>query len=117
MEKILLDRKKLILRRRKLPYHINNSFYQDYEKNPDIYQEFIKISKKNFFNNNKFIYYFIRRIYPSNKKQFAISCADIDYVPKTFTCVSDILNNQNNLPGIWFVKPENSRHFQLSLII
>ena len=68
-----MEKYKLILRKRKfkLPYHIYTSFFEDYEQNPDIYKEFIKISRNVFFTNSRFNYYFSKKIYPCNKKQFA----------------------------------------------
>jgi hypothetical protein len=105
-----MEKYKLILKKRKfkLPYHIYTSFFEDYENNPDIYEEFIKISRKVFFTNKKFKYYFSKKIYPCDKKQFAISCNHINYVPKTFTLISEIINYREKLSGLWFIKPDNS---------
>lgn len=110
MEKNKLEKRKLILRnmKLKLPYHIYTSFFEDYKKNPDIYEEFIKISKRVFFTNSKFNYYFSKSIYPCDKKQFAISCNHLKYVPQTFTSINEIINYREVLSGLWFIKPDNS---------
>ena len=105
-----MEKYKLILKKRKfkLPYHINTSFFKDNEKNPDIYKEFIKISRNVFFTNSRFNYYFSKKNYPCDKKQFALSCNNIKYVPQTFTSISEIINNREKLSGLWFIKPDNS---------